>query len=81
MNEEKKNLKIKAAGLWRNETKDHGEYLSGNWGKLRILIFPNSYKEKKEQPDFYMYLAPRPPPEPLAGSDAPVSEEHEAQPF
>lgn len=75
MNEEKKNQKIKAAGLWRGDTRDRGEYLSGNWGNLRILIFPNGFKEKKEQPDFYMYLAPRTQPtKPLAGSDDPASE-------
>ena len=59
MSEEKKPTRIKVAGLWKNQ-KDGREYFSGNWGGARILIFPNGYKEGK-QPDYYMYLVPRPP--------------------
>jgi hypothetical protein len=69
MSEEKKPTRIKVAGLWKNQ-KDGREYLSGNWGDVRILIFPNGYKERDNQPDSYMYLAPRPPPaNPQAGRD------------
>lgn len=61
MSEEKKLARIKVAALWKN-VKDGTEYLSGNWGEARILIFPNGFKERETQPDSYMYLTPRPPP-------------------
>lgn len=61
MSDENRATKVKVAALWKNRRGD-SEYISGNWGSARILIFPNRYKEKDDQPDFYMYLAPRPPP-------------------
>ena len=60
MDNDRKPTRIRVAGLWKNE-KDGKEYLSGNWGGARILIFPNGYKEGK-QPDYYLYLVQRPPP-------------------
>ena len=82
MSEDSKGTKVRVAGLWRGKTKDGSEYLSGGWGNVRILIFPNGYKEGEKAPDFHMYLAPRQrPTKPLEGSDVPASDEHEGQPF
>jgi hypothetical protein len=79
MSDENRTTKIKVAALWKN-VKDGNEYFSGNWGGARILIFPNGYKERDDQPDFYMYLAPRPPPSMPQGRDEPTSGGHEQQP-
>jgi len=50
--------KIKLTGLWRNTSAGGTDYLSGNLGSARILIFDNRYKETDKHPDMVMYLAP-----------------------
>lgn len=49
---------LKLTGLWQNENKN-GKYLAGNLSNgIRILVFSNDYKEKDNQPDYLMFLAP-----------------------
>jgi len=48
---------IKLTTLWKNQTKDGQFYLSGTLGNSRILIFPNGYKQKNNDPDFIVYVA------------------------
>lgn len=50
--------KIKLTGLWKQETRDGQDYLSGQMlPGAKLLIFPNSYKNKPGDPDFVCYLA------------------------
>jgi len=45
-------------GLWQNETKTGGMYLSGNLGAARLLVFPNGRKNTDRDPDWIAYVAP-----------------------
>ena len=75
MSEDKKSAKVKVAGLWRNKSSNGNEYLSGNWGDARVLIFSNGYKRGEKEPDYHMYLASKPPPaNPLAANGEPTSD-------
>ncbi len=49
---------IKISGLWLHESAKTGEkYLSGSWGRVKILIFKNKYyNDDKTQPVYIMYL-------------------------
>lgn len=45
-------------GLWKNTSRNGNVYLSGTLNGMRVLIFPNGYKEKENQPDYIVYAAP-----------------------
>jgi uncharacterized protein (DUF736 family) len=47
---------VKLGGLWKHTAKDGKPYLSGSLGTARLLIFPNSRKEKAQHPDYEMFL-------------------------
>jgi hypothetical protein len=49
---------MKVTGLWANKAKDGKTYLSGRLGDMRVLIFPNNYKEAENHPSHIMYFAP-----------------------
>jgi hypothetical protein len=49
---------MKVTGLWANKAKDGKTYLSGRLGDVKILIFPNNFKEAENQPSHIMYYAP-----------------------
>lgn len=49
---------IPLTGLWLNE-KNGEKYFSGTLGNAKVLIFKNKHKEKENQPDYQMYLAPK----------------------
>lgn len=51
---------IKITGLWINQSKDGGQYLSGSWGPtLRVIVFKNKNKRPDSQdPDYNLFLAP-----------------------
>ena len=52
---------VKVTGLWKGQTRDGKEMLSGNLsGSARVVIFENSYKEQdgEKAPDFIMYISP-----------------------
>ena len=57
MNESKP---INLFGLWKNTSKDGNEYLSGNIGFGRLLVFPNTRKSKDTDPDYRLVIAERP---------------------
>lgn len=60
----KDDKKIPLTGLWKKTTKNGMEFLSGNLSpKASLLIFPNGYKQKETDPDYYIYLAPNEPKE------------------
>ena len=46
-------------GLWYNET-EKTWYASGSLGQAKIMIFPNSYKNKENEPDWKMYITAKP---------------------
>ena len=48
--------KVRVCGLWANE-KDGKTYLSGSIGNAKLLVFPNGYKDKDNQPDYILYVA------------------------
>ena len=82
MSEDRIVTKVKVAGLWRNKARDGRSYLSGNLGDARILIFPNGYKKGEKEPDYHMYLAPRPQQaKPISSDGAPVENEQGDAPF
>lgn len=55
-----KTPKIRFAALWSNTSQDgKTTYLSGPLGDVRLLIFPNGYKQKPTDPDFIAYVTER----------------------
>ena len=51
--------KVKLTGLWENTTTKGEVYYSGSLGTAKLLIFKNSFKEKDNDPDFNLFLAPK----------------------
>lgn len=48
---------IRLTGLWKNKGKDGNTFLSGNLnGISSLLIMPNTYKKKENEPDYIVYL-------------------------
>jgi hypothetical protein len=47
---------IKLTGLWENKTSDGKQFLAGNIGNARILIFQNDYKKEERHPDYYLFI-------------------------
>ncbi len=74
---EEKSAIINAGGLWKQESNNGEDYLSGSMGGIRILVFKNTKKEPgSNQPDYRLCFAEnrkRPEPEgeqtPTGGSD------------
>ncbi len=50
---------IKITGLWKGKDKKGNPYFSGYMGNAKVLIFKNTYKEKDNQPDYNMFIAPK----------------------
>lgn len=69
---EQKSAMVRVGGLWVNEGKN-GKYLSGNLNQMvKILAFPNTYKQKDSDPDYILYFAqnqPKDKPAPQAPGD------------
>jgi hypothetical protein len=56
---------IRLTGLWKSESKAGGNYLSGSISaSSKLLVLPNSRKEKDSDPDFIAYMAPQEKKEP-----------------
>lgn len=53
------NQKIKLTGLWANQMKSGQTYFTGTLGSARVVIFPNSYKEKDNDPDYNLFVQPK----------------------
>lgn len=48
---------IRLTGLWKNRGKDGNTFLSGNLnGISSLLIMPNTFKKKENEPDYIVYL-------------------------
>lgn len=47
---------IVAAGLWKHQTKNGDDDLSGMWGLANVVVFPNGFKQGPEDADFYLYV-------------------------
>lgn len=47
------------AALWKNESKSGEMYLGGYLGNSKLLILKNNYKEKENEPDYRVYVAPK----------------------
>ncbi|MGE0450863.1 MAG: hypothetical protein AB7Q29_14915 [Vicinamibacterales bacterium] len=64
----------KMGALWRKETRDHQEYLSGevvvDGQKHRLVVFRNGYKANDRQPDFIIYRDERSASSPAERGDA-----------
>lgn len=56
--------KIQFLALWENQDKNGNVYLSGTLGRNRVIAFKNSYKERDNQPDWVVYLQPKPDEQP-----------------
>lgn len=55
------NDKVYLGGLWDSQAKSGVSYITGSFGiGGKILIYANQYKTQESDPDYKMYLAPRP---------------------
>ncbi|MCX6090441.1 MAG: hypothetical protein NTX88_08780 [Candidatus Atribacteria bacterium] len=53
---------LKLAGLWKTKDRNGNLFLSGRLNTMnKILILPNTGKEKDEDPDYFFYIAPLKP--------------------
>jgi len=57
-NERQSNMAM-ITGLWENTAKSGITYLRGNMGYANILIFENRKKERDQDPDYYLFVAPK----------------------
>ena len=48
---------IQLTGLWLNESSSGQKYMAGYFGKAKVLIFRNQYKDNESQPDYILYVA------------------------
>ena len=72
-----KERRIKLSGLWLNESKAGEKYFSGSLGTNgKLLVFKNGKKEKESDPDYSLYLVPKP-----AKQEAAATEERDELPF
>jgi len=53
--------KIRLGGLWASKMKDGTEYLSGNLGQARLMIFPNGFAKGDNDPTHIMYIVAQKP--------------------
>ena len=61
----------KISGLWKNKDKNGNEYFTGGVGGVsgkdtfsltsdhKILILKNTYKQKENDPDYNLFIAPK----------------------
>jgi len=56
---------LKLAGLWKTKDRNGNVFLSGRLNTMnKILILPNTGKQKDEDPDYFFYIAPLKPKRP-----------------
>jgi hypothetical protein len=61
---------INITGLWINKSKDGAQYLSGNLGMAKVLVFKNKNKRpNSKDPDYNVCMAPNEPKEETAKQD------------
>jgi len=50
---------IKLTGLWKQDSKSGGSYLSGLVSPTsRLLVMPNKHKKSDKEPDYIAFLSP-----------------------
>lgn len=50
---------IRLTGLWKSQAKSGSNYLTGSISaSSKLIILPNTQKQKDSDPDFIAYLAP-----------------------
>ena len=55
-NEQQSQL-IEVSGLWKNTDKTGASYLSGNWGAVKLFVFPNKNKKTDKEPLYRLYIS------------------------
>ncbi len=50
---------IQACALWRKQDRNGKTFYTGPMGGVQVFVFPNTKKEKPEQPDARIVLAQR----------------------
>ncbi len=50
---------LQACALWRKQDRNGKTYYTGPMGGLQVFVFPNTKKEKQEQPDARIVIAQR----------------------
>lgn len=48
--------RIKLAAMWSKATSDHRSFYQGKLNNLNIAMYPNKYKTKENQPDYFIYI-------------------------
>ncbi len=72
--QEQRSELIEVMALWENKTKDGDTYLSGNFGKVRVLVFRNKFKQGEREPDYRLYVTKRAMDDRATGGSQPASE-------
>ena len=63
---------IPLGALWKHEKNDGTIYFSGVLGDARVYVFPNTKKEKDNQPDYRLVVGPKKKKEDNATNEQPV---------
>lgn len=53
------NNMIKIGALWKNQMKNGKEFLSGNFGDGKLLVFQNRQKKHENSPDYIVCIGER----------------------
>ncbi|MEW6055461.1 MAG: hypothetical protein AB1540_02520 [Bdellovibrionota bacterium] len=54
----------KLTGLWKKKDRSGKEYFVGSLSATaRFVVFPNGYKSKDSEPDYYLFVVPAQPKE------------------
>jgi hypothetical protein len=48
---------IRITGLWKKTTKDGKTYLQGSLGVAKLVVLPNKFKQKDEDPDYNLLVS------------------------
>ncbi len=51
--------KVKITGLWEKTSTKGEVYWSASIGTAKLLLFKNNFKDKDNDPDFNLFLAPK----------------------
>ena len=51
---------LKATGLWAKSSVKGGQYLTGRWGSLRVLVMENRDRQGDDDPSHILYVTEAP---------------------
>ena len=51
---------IELGGMWTGKDKRGNSMMSGYLGNTKLLLFKNTFKDAENQPDYKLYVAPKP---------------------